>query len=87
MVTYPSTSSERTFLHSHCRLARRLLDLQLLPHLVVTNPHIKRVYNAYYHAFDTLRQTAEVKSMSDNVAFCTLLRRLVDEHGALLNIV
>eukprot|EP00878_Enallax_costatus_P015017 GHUV01015724.1.p1 GENE.GHUV01015724.1~~GHUV01015724.1.p1 ORF type:complete len:495 (+),score=95.37 GHUV01015724.1:1927-3411(+) len=67
------------------RLARRLLDLQLLPHLVVTNPHIKRVYNAYYHAFDTLRATPEVKTMSDNVAFCTLLRRLVDEHGPLLD--
>lgn len=33
------------------RLARRLLDLQLLPYIVVTNPHIKKVYNQYYISF------------------------------------
>jgi len=27
------------------RLARRLVDLQLLPHVVVSNPHIQRVYH------------------------------------------
>ena len=43
------------------RLARRLMDLQFLPHIVVTNPHIRRVYNAYHHAFDTLRQMPEVR--------------------------
>ena len=42
------------------RLARRLMDLQFLPHIVVTNPYIKRVYNAYHHAFNTLRQMPEV---------------------------
>ncbi|KAF6261335.1 alpha-ketoacid dehydrogenase kinase [Scenedesmus sp. NREL 46B-D3] len=69
------------------RLARRLLDLQLLPHLVVSNPHIKRVYNAYFHAFETLRAYPPVKSVADNAAFCTLLRRLVDEHGPLLDLL
>ena len=42
------------------RLARRLLDLQLLPHLVVANPHIGRVYSSYYHAFNTLRAAPPV---------------------------
>ncbi len=42
------------------RLARRLMDLQFLPYIVVTNPYIKRVYNAYHHAFHTLRQMPEV---------------------------
>jgi hypothetical protein len=51
---------------------------------VVSNPHIKRVYNAYFHAFETLRVYPLVKSVADNAAFCTLLRRLVDEHGELL---
>lgn len=41
------------------RLARRLMDLQFLPYIVVTNPYIKRVYNAYHHAFNTLRQMPE----------------------------
>ncbi|WIA32443.1 hypothetical protein OEZ86_003265 [Tetradesmus obliquus] len=69
------------------RLARRLLDLQLLPHLVVSNPHIKRVYNAYFHAFETLRAYPPVKTVADNAAFCVLLRRLVDEHGPLLDLL
>ena len=38
------------------RLAKRLLDLQFLPYIVVINPNIKRVYEAYYNAFQTLRQ-------------------------------
>ena len=36
------------------------MDLQFLPHIVVTNPYIKRVYNAYHHAFNTLREMPEV---------------------------
>ena len=36
------------------------MDLQFLPYIVVTNPYIKRVYNAYHHAFNTLRQMPEV---------------------------
>jgi [3-methyl-2-oxobutanoate dehydrogenase (acetyl-transferring)] kinase len=51
---------------------------------VVSNPHIKRVYNAYFHAFETLRAYPPVSSVADNAAFCILLRRLVDEHGALI---
>ena len=44
------------------RLARRLMDLQFLPYIVVTNPHIKRVYDAYYHAFNTLRNMPQVST-------------------------
>lgn len=36
------------------------MDLQFLPYIVVTNPHIKRVYDAYYHAFNTLRSMPQV---------------------------
>jgi hypothetical protein len=54
---------------------------------VVSNPHIKRVYNAYFHAFETLRVYPPVKSVADNAAFCTLLRRLVDEHGRVLEVL
>lgn len=67
------------------RLARRLLDLQLLPHIVVTNPHINRVYKAYHHAFETLRVHKVVKTMKDNEAFTALMRRLVDEHSPMLD--
>ena len=37
------------------RLARRLMDLQLLPYIVVTNPHIRKVQNT--SAFTWLPQT------------------------------
>ncbi len=63
------------------RLARRLMDLQFLPYLVVTNPNIKTVYNAYYHAFNTMRSVPLVRSIADNEAFVRILIRLVDEHG------
>ena len=67
------------------RLARRLLDLQLLPYIVVTNPHIAQVYHAYRHAFDTLRQHTPPRTMAENQQFTSLLRRLVDEHAPMLD--
>jgi hypothetical protein len=64
------------------RLARRLMDLQFLPYIVVTNPHIKTVYDAYYHAFNTLIALKPVETAEENEEFTALLMRLVDEHGA-----
>ena len=63
------------------RLARRLMDLQFLPYIVVTNPHIKRVYDSYQHAFDTLQKLPKVRTVEENSEFTILLKRLVDEHG------
>lgn len=63
------------------RLARRLMDLQFLPYIVVTNPHIKKVYDSYHHAFDTLHQMPPVQTIEQNADFTVLLKRLVDEHG------
>lgn len=57
------------------------MDLQFLPYIVVTNPHIKRVYDAHYHAFNTLIQLKPVESSEENEFFTGLLKRLVDEHG------
>ncbi|CAI6007879.1 unnamed protein product [Closterium sp. NIES-65] len=36
------------------QLAKRLMDLQFLPHIVVINPHIKQVYDSYRQAFGML---------------------------------
>ena len=63
------------------RLARRLMDLQFLPYIVVTNPHIKRVYDSYQHAFETLHNLPQVRTVEQNAEFTILLKRLVDEHG------
>jgi [3-methyl-2-oxobutanoate dehydrogenase (acetyl-transferring)] kinase len=67
------------------RLARRLMDLQLLPFVVVSNPHVRAVYDAYRHAFDTLVALPPVETPAANDAFTDLLRRLVDEHAPMLD--
>ncbi|KAL4853660.1 [3-methyl-2-oxobutanoate dehydrogenase [lipoamide]] kinase [Chlorella vulgaris] len=67
------------------RLARRLMDLQLLPYIVVHNPNIKKVYNAYYHGFATLKDLGPIADMQQNDHFVKLLRRLVDEHSPMLD--
>lgn len=48
---------------------------------MVTNPHFKHVYNAYYHAFRILLDQKQVTSMKENDELSKLLRRLVDEHS------
>lgn len=60
------------------------MDLQFLPYIVVTNPHIKKVYDSYHHAFDTLHKRPPVETIEQNADFTLLLKRLVDEHGQLL---
>jgi [3-methyl-2-oxobutanoate dehydrogenase (acetyl-transferring)] kinase len=67
------------------RLARRLLDLQLLPYIVVNNPHISHVYQSYRHTFDILRDYPPPQNMAENEKFSSLLRRLVDEHAPMLD--
>ena len=57
------------------------MDLQFLPYIVVTNPHIKKVYDSYQHAFDTLHNLPQVRTVDQNADFTILLKRLVDEHG------
>lgn len=67
------------------RLARRLLDLQLLPHLVVSNPHIRHVYGAYFQTLERLRALPEVRTLQDNERFTQLLRQLMDDNGTSTN--
>ncbi|KAG2488120.1 hypothetical protein HYH03_013268 [Edaphochlamys debaryana] len=67
------------------RLARRLLDLQLLPYIVVTNPHIKKVYNQYYVSFETLRRVPPIRTLEDNQEFSQLLRQHLDSHAPMLD--
>ncbi|KAL6764791.1 pyruvate dehydrogenase kinase-like protein [Haematococcus lacustris] len=67
------------------RLARRLLDLQLLPYIVVTNPHIKLVYDSYHSAFQQLRTLPPVRTLQDNERFCGLLAQQLDMHARMLD--
>lgn len=62
------------------RLAHRIRDFQALPFIVGTNPHVQKVYDLYWSAFDTLRHVPEIKTLEQNQAYCLTLTRLLDQH-------
>lgn len=62
------------------RIAHRLRDMQTLPYVIVTNPHISHVYELYYKAFETLRRVPEIKTVDDNDKYCTLIGETLQEH-------
>jgi pyruvate dehydrogenase kinase 2/3/4 len=62
------------------RLAHRVRDMQTLPYVVVTNPHISEVYELYYKAFESLRRVREIKSLEDNEKFCKKIAENLTEH-------
>jgi len=62
------------------RLAHRLRDMQTLPFVVVTNPHMSHVYELYYKAFETLRRVPEIKTVEDNDRYCALISKTLQEH-------
>lgn len=63
-----------------CRLAHRIRDMQTLPYVVVTNPHISQVYDLYNKAFESLRRVQEVKTLEDNEYFCKKIALTLQEH-------
>ncbi|CAL8583889.1 putative protein kinase YGL059W [Xanthoria parietina] len=62
------------------RLAHRLRDMQTLPYVVVTNPHMSHVYELYYKAFETLRRVREIKTVDDNDRYCNIITETLQEH-------
>lgn len=62
------------------RLSHRIRDMQQLPYVVVTNPHINDVYNLYYDAFDTFRKLKEVKTLEDNDRLCAVINKTLRKH-------
>ena len=61
-------------------LAHRLRDIQQLPYVVVSNPHLSLVYELYYKAFERFRVIPEIRSLDDNDRFCDVLRQMLKEH-------
>ncbi|KAF2816305.1 alpha-ketoacid dehydrogenase kinase [Mytilinidion resinicola] len=66
------------------RLSHRLRDMQTLPYVVVTNPHIAHVYELYYRAFERLRRMPEIKTLDDNDEFCKLVEETLREHASVI---
>ncbi|KAK4238731.1 branched-chain alpha-ketoacid dehydrogenase kinase [Achaetomium macrosporum] len=62
------------------RIAHRIRDMQQLPYVVVTNPHISEVYDLYYTAFDTFRKVKDIKTLEDNDRFCQTIRSMLKAH-------
>lgn len=54
--------------------------MQRLPWVVVTNPHMKAVYDLYYNAFDTFRKIKEVKTLEDNDKMCDIISQNLKSH-------
>ncbi|KAF6837043.1 serine threonine-protein kinase [Colletotrichum musicola] len=62
------------------RIAHRIRDMQQLPYVVVTNPHIKEVYELYNNAFETFRKVKEIKTLDDNEKFCRIISQMLKAH-------
>ncbi|KAJ2896168.1 alpha-ketoacid dehydrogenase kinase [Zalerion maritima] len=62
------------------RIAHRIRDMQRLPYVVVTNPHIQEVYELYYAAFETFRRVREIKTLDDNDKFCSTIASMLRAH-------
>ncbi|KAI0394346.1 alpha-ketoacid dehydrogenase kinase, partial [Xylariaceae sp. FL0594] len=64
------------------RLAHRIQALRNLPFLVVSNPHISRIYNNYMHSLSTLLpwQHRTIANLDDEKEFTSVLAELVATH-------
>ena len=60
-------------------IAHRLRDLQTLPYIVLTNPHMSHVYDLYYKTFESIRRVPEIKSLEDNDHLCKVMRSSLRE--------
>lgn len=54
--------------------------MQQLPYVVVTNPHIKEVYELYNNAFEMFRKVKEIKTLDDNEKFCRIISQMLKAH-------
>jgi pyruvate dehydrogenase kinase 2/3/4 len=54
--------------------------MQLLPYVVVTNPHFSEVYDLYYNAFDAFRKVREIRNLDDNDRFCKVVIEQLRQH-------
>ncbi|KAI9342852.1 branched-chain alpha-ketoacid dehydrogenase, partial [Obelidium mucronatum] len=62
------------------RLAHRIIDIQHLPFIVGTNPHIQLIYSLYWQAFEAFRTFPEIKTLEQNRQFCDLIESQLQTH-------
>jgi pyruvate dehydrogenase kinase 2/3/4 len=66
------------------RLAHRLREMQRLPYVVVTNPHLSLVYELYYKAFESFRRVPTIRSVEENDKYCKIISENLKEHLAVI---
>ena len=66
------------------RLAHRLREMQRLPYVVVTNPHLSLVYELYYKSFETFRRVSTIRTVEDNDKYCKIISESLKEHLAVI---
>ncbi|KAJ2390730.1 [Pyruvate dehydrogenase (acetyl-transferring)] kinase 2, mitochondrial [Coemansia sp. RSA 2559] len=66
------------------RLAHRISDFQFLPYIAGTNPHLRKVYDLYWRAFDEFRKFPVVKTLDDNRRFCDNVKKNLLEHSQVI---
>ncbi|PGH06526.1 hypothetical protein GX51_02351 [Blastomyces parvus] len=64
------------------RLAYRIQALRNLPFIVVSNPHISKIYNNYLHSLSTLLpyQQRRITTMEEEIQFTDVMADLVQTH-------
>lgn len=65
------------------RLAHRIQALRNLPFIVVSNPHIARIYKYYMHSLSTLLpyQERQITSLDEEIQFTEVMADLVQTHA------
>ena len=65
------------------RLAHRIQALRNLPYIVVSNPHIARIYGNYMHSLSTLLpyQERRITTLEEEVQFTAVMADLVQTHA------
>ncbi|RKO96926.1 alpha-ketoacid dehydrogenase kinase, partial [Caulochytrium protostelioides] len=81
-LTPPKLLSSANYVRSELpvRLAHRLIAMQHLPFIVGVNPHIERMYQLYWEAFNAFRAVPPIETPDDNRRFCELLQAKMREH-------
>ena len=65
------------------RLAHRIQALRNLPYIVVSNPHIARIYGNYMHSLSTLLpyQERRITTLEEEIQFTEVMADLVQTHA------
>jgi len=63
------------------RFARRLDQMLKLPYVVISNPHINRVFSAYMETFERVRGFPSIDTPEDEVAFAALIGEQLSRHN------